>query len=110
MVQRFGLHLPYIRLDKRICLCGLHGNANAPRVFGLPKLVEFVWKLPVPVSNKKPGIRNKGGSVFGTHNLTAGAVLYNGEQRFAVQGVDVFNPLLVEGIWETLTLPKKQAE
>jgi hypothetical protein len=29
-------------------------------------------------------------------------VLYNGEQRFNVRGVRVFNPLLVEGIWETL--------
>ncbi len=43
-------------------------------------------------------------------HLAAGAVLYNGEQRFAVQSVDVFNPLLVEDIWETLTLPKEQAE
>jgi predicted AAA+ superfamily ATPase len=40
--------------------------------------------------------------------LNAGAVLYNGEQRFNVRSVHIFNPLLVEDIWETLTEPPKQ--
>ncbi len=39
--------------------------------------------------------------------VTAGAVLYNGEQRFNVRGVRIFNPLLVEDIWETLTAPSE---
>jgi len=42
--------------------------------------------------------------------LTAGAVLYNGEQRFNVRNVRIFNPLLVEDIWGTLTEPPKQGE
>jgi predicted AAA+ superfamily ATPase len=42
--------------------------------------------------------------------LTAGAVLYNGEQRFNVRNVRIFNPLLVEDIWETLTEPPNQGE
>ena len=37
--------------------------------------------------------------------VAAGAVLYNGEQRFVVQDVDVFNPLLAEDIWGALTSP-----
>ena len=40
----------------------------------------------------------------------AGAVLYNGEQRLNVRGVRIFNPLLVEDIWETLTAPREQGE
>jgi len=40
--------------------------------------------------------------------VTAGAVLYNGEQRFNVRSVRIFNPLLVEDIWETLTAPPEQ--
>ena len=42
--------------------------------------------------------------------LAAGAVLYNGEQRFNVRSVRIFNPLLVTDIWETLTEPPKQRE
>ncbi|MHB8289282.1 MAG: hypothetical protein ACYDEY_08620 [Acidimicrobiales bacterium] len=39
---------------------------------------------------------------LGVKRVAGGAVLYNGEQRFNVRGVRVFNPFLVEGIWETL--------
>lgn len=46
---------------------------------------------------------------LGITRVTAGAVLYNGEQRFNVRGVRMFNPLLVEDIWETLTVPPEQA-
>lgn len=42
---------------------------------------------------------------LGIKRVTAGAVLYNGEQPFDVRGVRVFNPLHVEDIWETLTEP-----
>jgi predicted AAA+ superfamily ATPase len=42
--------------------------------------------------------------------VTAGAVLYNGEQRFDVRGVRIFNPLLVENIWETLNVPPEQGK
>ena len=35
--------------------------------------------------------------------VNKGAVLYNGEQKFNVRGIRIFNPLLVENIWETLT-------
>jgi predicted AAA+ superfamily ATPase len=41
---------------------------------------------------------------LGIERVTAGAVLYNGEQRFNVRGVRVFNPLLVDDIWKTLTV------
>ena len=37
--------------------------------------------------------------------VAAGVVLYNGEQQFNVRGVRIFNPLLLEDIWETLTAP-----
>ncbi|MBI2265170.1 MAG: ATP-binding protein [Armatimonadetes bacterium] len=40
---------------------------------------------------------------LGLDRVTAGAVLYGGEQRFDMRGVRVFNPLLVDNIWETLT-------
>jgi predicted AAA+ superfamily ATPase len=40
----------------------------------------------------------------------AGVVLYNGEQQLNVRGVRIFNPLLVEDIWETLTSPPVQRE
>ena len=36
---------------------------------------------------------------------TAGAVLYNGEQRFTVRDIRIFNPLQVEDIWDTLNRP-----
>jgi predicted AAA+ superfamily ATPase len=39
-----------------------------------------------------------------------GAVLYNGEQQLKVRGVRVFNPLLVDDIWESLTAPPEQEE
>ena len=35
--------------------------------------------------------------------LNKGVVLYNGEQKFDVRNVRIFNPLRVENIWETLT-------
>ena len=40
--------------------------------------------------------------------VATGAVLYNGEQPFNVRGVRIFNPFLVEDIWQTLTVPPKQ--
>ena len=39
---------------------------------------------------------------LGIKRLAPGAVLYNGERQFSVRGVRVFNPLLVEDIWETV--------
>lgn len=42
---------------------------------------------------------------LGIKRVIAGAVLYNGEQQFNVRGVRIFNPLLVENIWGTLTAP-----
>ena len=39
----------------------------------------------------------------GITRLTAGAVLYSGEQRFNVRGVRIFNPLLVDNLWDSLT-------
>lgn len=36
---------------------------------------------------------------------TPGTVLYNGEGRFTVRDVRIFNPLQVEDIWETLNTP-----
>jgi hypothetical protein len=44
------------------------------------------------------------------NRVTAGAVLYNGEQRFNVQDIRIFNPLLVEDIWETLTASTEQGK
>lgn len=41
--------------------------------------------------------------MLGVKRVTTGAVLYNGEQRFNVREVRIFNPLLVDDIWETLT-------
>lgn len=45
---------------------------------------------------------------LGIKRVNAGAVLFNGEQRFNVRGVRVFNPLVVEDIWQTLTAPLEQ--
>jgi len=42
---------------------------------------------------------------LGIKRVAGGTVLYNGEQRFNVHGVRIFNPLLSEDIWETLTAP-----
>jgi len=39
--------------------------------------------------------------------VATGAVLYNGEQPFNVRGVRIFNPFLVEDIWQALTVPPK---
>ncbi|MDX9973994.1 MAG: ATP-binding protein [FCB group bacterium] len=38
-----------------------------------------------------------------TGSVTAGAVLYNGEQDFAIRDVRIFNPLSAEDLWEGLT-------
>ncbi len=40
---------------------------------------------------------------LGTKRVTPGAVLYNGERRFELGDVRIFNPLTVDDIWETLT-------
>ena len=40
---------------------------------------------------------------LGAGRVTAGVVLYNGEQQFGIRGARIFNPLLVEDIWNTLT-------
>ena len=47
---------------------------------------------------------------LGITRVSAGAVLYNGEQQFNVRGTRIFNPLLVDNIWETLTAPPGQGE
>ena len=39
---------------------------------------------------------------LGLKRVTAGTVLYGGEQRFIVRGVHILNPLLVENIREIL--------
>jgi predicted AAA+ superfamily ATPase len=45
---------------------------------------------------------------LGIKRVATGAVLYNGEQQFNVRGVRIFNPLLVEDIWQTLTAPLEE--
>lgn len=45
---------------------------------------------------------------LGIKRIATGAVLYNGEQQFNVRGVRIFNPLLVEDIWQTLTAPLEE--
>ena len=42
---------------------------------------------------------------LGLDRVAAGAVLYDGEQRFKIRGVRIFNHLHVEDPWETLTSP-----
>jgi predicted AAA+ superfamily ATPase len=42
--------------------------------------------------------------------VAPGAVLYNGDQPLKVRGVRVFNPLLVDDIWESVTAPPEQEE
>jgi len=44
------------------------------------------------------------------NRAAAGVVLYNGEQQLSVRGVRIFNPLLVEDIWETLTASPEEGE
>lgn len=45
---------------------------------------------------------------LGIKRLSAGAVLYNGDQVFNVRGVRIFNPLLAKGVWDTLTTHSEQ--
>jgi predicted AAA+ superfamily ATPase len=40
--------------------------------------------------------------------VSPGAVLYNGDQQFNVHGIRIFNPLLVEDIWQTMIEPLGQ--
>ena len=40
--------------------------------------------------------------------VAAGAILYNGEQGFAVRGVRIFNPQSNLDLWETLTSARGQ--
>ena len=40
---------------------------------------------------------------LGLDRVTTGAILSNGEQQFSIRGARIFNPLLVEDLWETLT-------
>ena len=47
---------------------------------------------------------------LGVNRVTAGVVLYSGEQQFLVGDVRVLNPLLTDDIWETLTSPVEQGE
>jgi len=47
---------------------------------------------------------------LGIRRAAPGAVLYNGEQPFNIRGVRVFNPLHVEDIWDTLTMPLEEGE
>ena len=42
---------------------------------------------------------------LGLDRVAPGAVLYNGEDRFNIRGVRIFNPLSVEDLWDTLTSP-----
>jgi hypothetical protein len=42
---------------------------------------------------------------LGLQRVRPGAVLYNGERPFNVRGVRVLNPLHVEAMWQTLTVP-----
>jgi hypothetical protein len=37
--------------------------------------------------------------------VSTGTVLYNGERQFSIRGIQVFNPLTVEAIWEAVTAP-----
>ena len=41
---------------------------------------------------------------------TTGVVLYNGERRFTVRDVRIFNPLQVEDFWVTLNTPPGQGK
>jgi len=47
---------------------------------------------------------------LGIKRVAAGAVLYNGEQRFHVHGVRIFNPLRGGDLWETVTAPRERGE
>lgn len=45
---------------------------------------------------------------LGLQRVSSGKVLFNGEQQLDIHGVRVFNPLLVEDIWETLVSLENQ--
>jgi hypothetical protein len=47
---------------------------------------------------------------LGIKRVAPGAVLHNGEQKFNVRGTRIFNPLLVEDIWDTLTAPPERGK
>lgn len=47
---------------------------------------------------------------LGLKDVGAGAILYNGEQRFEVGGTLTFNPFSVDDIWETLTSPAENRD
>ena len=40
---------------------------------------------------------------LGAGRVATSAVLYNGDRRFNIRGVEIFNPLLVEDLWGALT-------
>jgi hypothetical protein len=44
---------------------------------------------------------------LGVGRVAPGAVLYNGDQQFRIRGVRIFNPLSVENLWATLTMPQR---
>lgn len=45
---------------------------------------------------------------LGVGRVAAGAVLYNGEQRFEIRGVRIFNPLQTQDLWDALTSPAEK--
>lgn len=47
---------------------------------------------------------------LGIKRVAPGAVLYNGKQTFNIRGVCAFNPLHVEDIWDTLTMPFEEGK
>lgn len=46
----------------------------------------------------------------GAKRVSAGAVLYNGEQTYRIRGTSVMNPLRVKDIWKTLTGSQQRAQ
>jgi len=47
---------------------------------------------------------------LGVKRVASGAVLFNGKQQTNVRGTRIFNPLLIENIWETLTFPPEKGK
>lgn len=47
---------------------------------------------------------------LGLKGLRSGVVLFNGNQPLTVRGIRVFNPLHVEDIWQSLTIPKPSTD
>jgi len=45
---------------------------------------------------------------LGAGRVSAGAVLYNGEQQFGIRGVRIFNPLQAQDLWDNLTSPTER--